>query len=203
MRTERTCSVRDCGKRHKARGYCGGHYKQWSLYGDPLAISRRGRGAVLRELEAAATAETDECIILTGYQGRPNVQYQGTWMNASRAVWIIAEGDPGDQYVLHTCNDGSGSHGCINRGHLALGDHHENMRHRDAAGRIPIGRTDVVGEDNPRAVLTEGAVADIRRRYVRYARANHPGSAAALALEYGVDRSTVYNVTLGRAWATV
>lgn len=199
-----TCTVTGCGKPHKARGYCDNHYNQWRKYGDAEARQRRERGSVPRELEAAARAETDECIILTGYKRRPNVQHEGTWMNASRAVWIIADGDPGDRYVLHSCNDGTGAHGCINRRHLYLGDHDQNMRDRNAAGHIAIGRTDMRGEDHPSAVLTEEAVREIRRRYVRYAKADHPGSALSLAVEFSVTRNHVYSVLAGgRSWTHV
>jgi len=30
------CSLPDCGKTARTRGWCGAHYKQWRVYGDPL-----------------------------------------------------------------------------------------------------------------------------------------------------------------------
>jgi hypothetical protein len=35
----RLCDVPDCGKKHKARGYCQGHVARWRRYGDPLGGS--------------------------------------------------------------------------------------------------------------------------------------------------------------------
>jgi len=201
--SERSCSVPGCEKAPYGRlKMCGRHDYCRRVYGDPTASGvRRAHGEVPRALEAAAVAETDECVILTGYKARPNVQLNGTWMNAARAVWIIAEGDPGDRYVLHSCNEGSGSHGCINRRHLYLGDHDQNMRDRNEAGHIPIGRTDQVGEDNGNATLTEESVREIRSRYVRGARREHPGSAWALAAEFRVTRSAIYGALPGgRKW---
>lgn len=30
------CTVPGCGRRHRARGYCDGHYKRWKEWGEPL-----------------------------------------------------------------------------------------------------------------------------------------------------------------------
>ena len=34
--TDYTCSVEECARPVKARGWCGAHYHQWNKYGDPL-----------------------------------------------------------------------------------------------------------------------------------------------------------------------
>lgn len=34
----RICSVKDCGKYHKAKGYCTNHYNRWRAWGDPLHV---------------------------------------------------------------------------------------------------------------------------------------------------------------------
>lgn len=39
MAVTRLCSVPDCGKRHKARGYCLAHHHRFMRYGDPLGGS--------------------------------------------------------------------------------------------------------------------------------------------------------------------
>lgn len=37
MATSRLCSIPDCGKPHRCKGYCVAHYQRFRLYGDPLA----------------------------------------------------------------------------------------------------------------------------------------------------------------------
>ncbi|MFE2492058.1 hypothetical protein [Streptomyces mirabilis] len=69
---EAPCTVPRCGKNHHARGYCGNHHYSWLKYSDPLAVQHRMRGSVLQELEAAAPAESSDCIILAGYKTRPS-----------------------------------------------------------------------------------------------------------------------------------
>lgn len=38
---EGTCSISDCGKPVKSRGWCRGHYMRWYTYGDPLGSKPR------------------------------------------------------------------------------------------------------------------------------------------------------------------
>lgn len=42
---DRTCTVVGCESRHKARGYCANHYRQWKTHGDPLIRVRARRGS--------------------------------------------------------------------------------------------------------------------------------------------------------------
>jgi hypothetical protein len=35
VKATRTCSVPGCGREHRARGFCNGHYKRWRDTGDP------------------------------------------------------------------------------------------------------------------------------------------------------------------------
>lgn len=36
----RTCSIDGCSRQHKARGWCGTHYRRWSQHGDPLLVKQ-------------------------------------------------------------------------------------------------------------------------------------------------------------------
>ena len=56
-------------------------------------------------------------------------------INAQRAAWILAHGEPGDAMVLHTCHNML----CCNVDHLYLGDHLQNMKDRDEAARTKKG----------------------------------------------------------------
>lgn len=193
----RGCSVPDCPHGHKALGYCEEHYALSRRHGDATTRVRRPYGTVIEQLHAAATATTDECIYFGRQKERPRVTLDGKQMNASRAVWIIAKGDPGQAEVRHTCNGGSGATGCINIRHLRLGDHAANMRDMADAGHSLLNRTDTRGEDNGRAVLTEGDVREIRRE------AAQGTTRAVLAERFGVSPATIKDVVARRRWRHV
>lgn len=133
------CSVDGCERGGQmTRGFCRFHYYRWKQHGDPLlGRTNLSRSTVLRLLHEAARATTDECIVTLphGVNERPLVSLDGRTTTASRAVWAIAHGDPGEALVLHRCNGGSGSNGCINIRHLYLGDHAQNVQDKIAAGR--------------------------------------------------------------------
>lgn len=127
------CSIADCELPAKSYGWCKVHYARWKRHGDPtVTLKPRRRQAVMDALlQAGATATSDECVIMDRLSNpRPLVVFQGRTMTASRAVWIIANGDPGEDLVLHTCNGGSGTNGCINIRHLYRGDYFDNARDR-------------------------------------------------------------------------
>ncbi|MEV5930923.1 hypothetical protein ACPCSG_23535 [Streptomyces cellulosae] len=106
-------------------------------------------------------------------------------MTASRAVWVLAHGDPGDRYVLHTCH--RGEDGCINLLHLYLGDQAQNVVDTVSAGRHAL------GERNGQAKLT----ADQARRVRELAGTM---TQDALAARFNVSRQAISHVLHGRTW---
>lgn len=165
--------------------------------GDPTARSRARKGDLLVLARTAAVATTDDCIIPEGWNQRPKIKYGGKQVEGARLVWMLAEGDPGDRDVLHTCNGGSGDHGCINRRHLRLGDAADNAADRAAAGRT------VRGVQHWNAVLNESQVVDVRQRYVRGTGPYNRGNTAALAAEFGVSQSAIRRAVRRKTWECI
>lgn len=116
---------------------------------------------------------------------------------AHRVSWEIANGSlPAGVHVLHRCDN----RGCVNPAHLFLGTNAANVADRVAKRRSGGPR----GERNTKAKLTAAQIADIRARYVP-APAGHPPrgvrrSAALLAAEFGVSRSTIYHIARRWTW---
>lgn len=193
------CSTGGCGRRGQLRrGLCDRCRQRVRVYGDPTVTRNRVAGTQLAELTAAAHASTDDCIILSGRWpgGRPHVLVRGRTMLAARAVWTLANGDPGDGFVLHSCNGGSGADGCINVRHLYLGDHARNMQDMAEAGRA----SDQRGTRNGNARLTPDDVREVRRRYVRGRGPYDPGNGRDLAAEFGIGRTTLSEVVRRVRW---
>ena len=85
-------------------------------------------------------------------------------------------------YIRHLCNNSW----CVEIEHLALGTHADNMADKAEAGSV-------LGEDNPRAKLTEADVLRIRRRY-RFL------TMRELAKEYNVSISTISSIVNKQNW---
>jgi hypothetical protein len=168
-----------CGDRHPTDDMCSKHRRRERLYGDPLIRSTRSL------LAAGVTAATDGCVMLPASYGRPTIRMNGVGMTASRAVWLLAHGDPGDQYVLHSCHQGQ--EGCINIRHLYLGTQQQNVADTVRAGRHAR------GERNGHAKLTAAQAQRIREQ-------SGTVTQDTLAAEYGVSRSTIAHVLHGRTW---
>lgn len=184
---------KECTDVFFGKGMCQRHYERVRDHGDPHTTLQRSTKEIEVEIRAAAVAETDECIIAYGAATRRSVRIDGKQVPLSRAVWIIAEGDPGELHVLHTCNGGSGEHGCINRRHLRLGTHAENMQDKYDAERQARGQMHGMHK------LTEHDVREIRRRYIP-GRGRQAGNGAHLAAEFGVARSTISQIVNRKSW---
>jgi DNA invertase Pin-like site-specific DNA recombinase len=82
-----------------------------------------------------------------------------------------------DQQLCHTCNGGSGAHGCVNPTHVYIGDAKTNMQ--DAAK--------LTREDIPRII-------EMRE---------NGSTLGGIAAEFGVSAVTILNVIKGRTWSNV
>lgn len=183
-----------CGRKTKHPGsrYCGPCQDWARKHGTPpedRPRRMRPRGSLRAFLEEAAHAVTDECIIASASgRNRPYYCLNGVQMPASRAVWIMRHGNPGDALVRHTCNGGSGSHGCVNIRHLVLGTKSDNMADMVEAGNSHK------GERHPIHKLTEANVHEIRRLLA--AGTMHKD----IARLFNVSRPTISDVARGATW---
>lgn len=185
------CAARDCTNEGPlTRGHCEPCYKwSWRNGGaDPTGRPRkRNNGEILQLLRAAAETTSGECVILTGHADRPTAHLNGKKMNASRAVWVLAHGDPGEAHVLHTCH--RGDDGCINLRHLKLGDNDQNIRDMIGADRHSRGTR------RWSAKLDDATVQKMRDRY-----AQGGISYAALGALFSVSESTAHRVVSRAGW---
>lgn len=190
------CSVDDCNELTEGHGLCSRHWQTWRRHGDPLAAKQTRRtGELTQLLRDAARAETDECIMVTGFKSRPVAALNGRQMNASRAVWIIANGEPPDGlFVLHTCHQGM--EGCISIRHLYLGTSADNGRDMAAGGKRK-GISTNQGEKAHTAKLTDDKVREIRSRYLS------GESQSNLARDFGVSQVAVSCVVRRKTWRHV
>lgn len=110
----------------------------------------------------------------------------GWGVYAHRVAWILTKGPiPDGKLVLHKCDVPL----CVRC--LYVGTQIENMRDRSERGRT----SRLNGEKNPFSKLTAKQVKTIRRRYERgdiFQR--------ELAAEFGVDRTQISQIVIGRAW---
>lgn len=97
-------------------------------------------------------------------------------------------------FVLHRCDNPP----CVNPAHLFLGTNQDNMDDMVAKGRANghFRTSPIVGEMNPRAVLTEKMVRNIRDSIGRE-------SPTDIAKRLGVKRCSVYHVVYGHTWRHV
>lgn len=115
---------------------------------------------------------------------------------AHRLAWEIAFGDPGDQHVLHRCDNPP----CCNPAHLFLGTHADNLRDCVSKGRnfaAVYPHLIARGEAHQNSKLTDNDVRRIRML------ANAGELHRVIAKQFGVNRSTVTQIAARKGWTHI
>lgn len=126
--------------------------------------------------------------------GYGKFQLDGRTRRAHAVAWELAARSVPDGHVLrHTCDNPL----CVRVDHLTTGTQKDNIRDCVARGRratsiAPERRR--YGEQAARALLTNEQAAEIRRRYVPRK------GVGALAREFGVSRSVLHSIAVGRTY---
>lgn len=190
---ERICTVPDCAGKAQVRGWCCRHYERWKRHGDPEAGQTRYLPNEDRFWRRVEKRGVDECwlwlaLLSTSGYGKLWVAEQ-TYVLAHRWSYENFIGPiPVGAEMCHSCDTPA----CVNPLHLFVGTHQENMADSSSKGRQKNTRA---GDKNGRAVLSHEQVSQIRLRYVP-----RRGILTEMAREYGVSRSAISQVVLGKTW---
>lgn len=147
-------------------------------------------GTVQAWLRYAAEYDGDDCLLWpfkTTNAGYGFTTFNRTAMRASRAVCILAHGEPFLiwNHAAHKC----GNSMCCNARHLRWATNAENQADRVAEGHSNR------GEGNGQSRLTAADVLAIRR-------ARHEGvKRGELAKRFGVTPSAIYQIVTRKKWA--
>ncbi|QIG72944.1 HNH endonuclease protein [Rhizobium phage RHph_N3_2] len=193
MANSRLCSIQNCGKPSRKKGYCPAHYWRFRQHGDPLG-GRTPVGAPMRFIrEVAMHHYGDECLtwpfgrISDGYG---QVRVDNKTLIASRYICELAHGAPPTPKHEAAHNCGKGHLGCVSPNHLEWKTAVANKADKLIHGTITR------GERNGRAKLTEDEVRTILSLKGEM-------SQRKLAERFSVSKSLISLILLGRSWAEV
>lgn len=127
------CSIEDCGKSAKGRGWCNTHYARWRKHGDPNGGGRRYTDpeTVFRE---RTTQADNGCLEWTGYKnpkGYGMLKAAGKVTLAHRHAWAQANGPiPRGAEIDHKCHNRA----CVNVEHLRVVTRKQNLENYSGPG---------------------------------------------------------------------
>ena len=188
------CSVEECGKAARTRGYCSAHYRRALRHGDPLK-GNASPGAGLKWLEAHRDYDGEGCLIWPFgllSKGYAFVRAKGA-KSPTTAARMMCEKVHGPaptpvHDAAHSC--GKGHEACVHPRHVSWKTPSENHADKYEHGTI------VRGEALKHSKLTEEAVRKIREL---------AGAASQrdIGEMFGVSASTIRRVVLRIDWGWV
>lgn len=191
MADSRLCSIPDCCKPARTKGFCTGHYSRFAKHGDPLA-GRTGRGVALNFLMTdVMNYEGYECLVwpfCRDKKGYGRINMGGSPQVVSRVV-CEEEYGPAPEPLMeaaHSC--GKGHLGCVTKRHLSWKTSKENNSDKLAHG------TRLRGERCPASKLTANDVLDIRSKVGTMLQED-------LAIMFGVSRRNIRDIRDRKTWS--
>lgn len=134
------CSVEECRRPVKAKGYCDLHYKRWHRHGDPLVRKKMGNGDALEYYKTVVVAHRGNKCLIWPYDrdknGYARIMIGGKNRSVARLVCEVVNGPAPTQKhdAAHGCGWGHG--GCVAQAHLRWATRRENMADARAHGTI-------------------------------------------------------------------
>jgi hypothetical protein len=184
------CTIPNCGKPSRSRGWCPVHYFHWRKHGDPLGGVQTKWGLTNKFIEKAINHHEDWCLIwpfCRDKNGVARVNVKGKNIPVQQVVCLGAHGPkPTPQHEsAHSC--GNGHLGCVSGSHLRWATHAENMidviAHQSAR----------MGERCHLAKLTDKKVAEIMQM-------KGICSQKVVAKIFGVSQSTISLIYARKTW---
>lgn len=192
MATPRICSVPNCDKECKAKGFCSTHYARHYHGRTMMSPARISQSDADAFIAAAFAMDTDECVTWpwttnkSGYATHHRTD--GNHRHVHRYICKLANGSPPEGKPLATHSCGKGHLACINPKHLQWGSPKSNTDDKRKHGtwfegeRVPVSKLKVVD------------VIAIRSS------AEHPRH---LSARFGVSVTTILNIRARTTWKSV
>ena len=124
------CSIENCCKPVRSKGWCEAHYHRWYRHGDPLGFSGTGRYSTPEDAFRARTVWQGDCLVWTGSsapRGYGQLFVDGRLTPAHRYAWQKANGKiPDGMFLDHACHNPP----CCNVDHLRLATPRQNAWNR-------------------------------------------------------------------------
>ena len=185
------CTVNWCDRPQYGRGLCSRCYQRAARAGTLPDWTKSIQPTIARLM--SKVTKTDTCWLWTGGTngrgyGVMGVERPRRTAYAHRLSYEHFHGPiPEGAEVAHSCD----VRNCVHPDHLSLMTRVENEADKSVKGRVPK------GEGQWRAILTEDAVREIRRRVA------NGETRTALAREFGTSPSNVEHIVAYRRWKHV
>lgn len=185
------CSVENCIRDAKTRGWCLIHYQRVWRHGTPDGSGRPIRGSTKQFILDNINYSGDDCLIWpysrSSKHGYAEIRREhfGSGM-AHRSMCIAAHGPPPTKTheAAHSC--GKGNQGCVNPKHLSWKTPTENNKDKLKHGTQPWGEL----------MWHTAKLTFEQAKRVKYG----DEDAKLLAKEFGVTTETIYRIRRGDNW---
>lgn len=196
------CIISDCTNKPKAHGLCPKHYERKRKHGNSLTVLPKSKPPLTKSkyksanemfLDRFVALSKNDCWEWEGFktkEGYGRFEWKGKRYNAARFSYEYYLGKFDENlFVCHKCDNPP----CINPEHLFLGTHKENMHDRDVKKRnfIPT------GEKNPKAILNEDNVIEIRKLL------DSGHSLNELSALFKVSKDAIHNIKTKKTWGHI